>query len=194
MYSTKPIYLGFCVLELSKHLMYQTYYDKIQPMFKDVKLLYTDTDSLVLHITDSNIYEIMQRNKDLFDFSDYPKEHILHSDENKKVLGKFKDELNGNIMTKRISLRSKMYCHKIFGSDNEDKRAKGIKRCNVKNDLTFDKYYECLFHNVNTTHDFKQFKSINHEIYTITSTKKGLSPFDSKRYYIDKIHSTPFIL
>ena len=86
-----------------------------------------------------------------------------------------------------------MYCHKTFNSDKEDKKAKGIKKCNVKNDLTFDKYYRCLFENNNTTHEYKQFKSVNHEIYTITTTKKGLSQFDSKRYYLDSIHSVPYV-
>jgi len=50
-------------------------------------------------------------------------------------------------MTERISLRSKIYAHKIFNSNKEDKRAKEIKKCNVKNDLTFEKYYECLSDN-----------------------------------------------
>lgn len=112
---------------------------------------------------------------------------------NKKVLGKFKDELNGNIMTKRISLRSKMYCHTIYNSKEEFKRAKGIKKCNVKNELNFEKYYNCLFNNQNTEHKYQHFQSKNHEIYTITTNKKGLSPFDSKRYYLNVIESIPFI-
>jgi len=143
----KPIFIGFCVLELSKHLMYDAYYEKLQRIFKDIKLLYTDTDSFVLHIKDSNIYKTMQKNEDLFDFSDYPKDHVLYNDKNEKVVSKFKDELHGNIMTKRISLRSKMYCHKVYNSENEEKKAKGIKKCNVKNDLDFEKYYKCLFEN-----------------------------------------------
>ena len=60
-------------------------------MFKEVGLIYTDTDSMVLHIKNSgNIYKIMVENKnnDLFDLSDYPVEHILHSDKNKKVIEK----------------------------------------------------------------------------------------------------------
>ena len=46
----KPIYLGFSVLELSKLLMYETYYDKLQPYFgqKNLHLQYMDTDSFVL--------------------------------------------------------------------------------------------------------------------------------------------------
>lgn len=187
----KPIYAGFAVLELSKLLMYSTYYERIQNMFNDVKLIYTDTDSLVLHIKNSgNIYKTMLENKDLFDLSDYPKDHILHSDENKKVVGKMKDELSGNVMNKFISLRSKMYSYKKY--DGEFKRCKGIKRCVVKNELKFDDYYKCLVENKNTEHTFQRFKSINHDLYTISSTKKGLSAFDTKRYYLNNIESIPF--
>ena len=76
----KPIYIGFCVLKISKLLMFDSYYNRIQPMFKDVNLTYIDIDSFVLHITDSNIYmyKILKENEDLFDFSNYPKEHILY--------------------------------------------------------------------------------------------------------------------
>ena len=48
----KPIYLGFSVLELSKLLMYETFYDKLQPYFKQeiIQLHYIDTDSFVLSV------------------------------------------------------------------------------------------------------------------------------------------------
>ena len=188
----KPIYIGFCVLELSKHLMYDFYYNKLQNIFKDINLIYTDTDSFLLHIKDSNIYKIMKENDDLFDFSDYPKEHILNSNKNKKVLGKFKDECNGNIMIERIHLRSKMYSHRVYLQEKEDKKAKGIKSCVVKKKLSFDDYKNCIFKNKNTKHTFKIFKSNNHDIYTTEIEKKGLSAFDSKRYYINAIESIPF--
>ena len=188
----KPMYVGFCVFELSKHLMYDFYYNKLQHIFKDVKLTYTDTDSFLLHIKDSNIYKIMKENEDLFDFSDYPKDHILYSDKNKKVIGKFKDECNGNIMTERIHLRSKMYAHRVYLQEKEDKKAKGIKTCVVKKNLCFDDYYNCLFNNKNTTHSFQTFQSINHVIYTKTVNKVGLSSFDSKRYYLNAVESIPF--
>ena len=71
----KPVYAGFCVLELSKNLMYETYYEKFQKMFNDVQMIYTDTDSMVLHIKNSgNIYQIMKEHEDLFDMSEYPKD------------------------------------------------------------------------------------------------------------------------
>ena len=188
----KPIYIGFCVLEISKLLMFDSYYNRIQPMFKDVKLTYIDTDSFVLHIIDSNIYKILKENEDLFDFSNYPKEHILYSTANKKVVGKFKDECEGNIMLKRIQLKSKMYCHQVYLQQQEGKRAKGIKMCVVKKLISFEDYFNCLFHNEVTKYKYQHFKSIDHQIFTIESTKSGLTAFDSKRYYLDNIRSIPF--
>ena len=43
----KPIYVGVCILELSKLLMYQFHYDYVLKTFKSAKLLFTDTESLV---------------------------------------------------------------------------------------------------------------------------------------------------
>src|SRR5207244_8503877 len=80
------IYIVFYVLELSKHLMYETYYDKLQNIFTDMQLLYFDTDSYILHIRDKNIFKIMKENEHLFDFSDYPEKHVLYSTKNKKVV------------------------------------------------------------------------------------------------------------
>ena len=53
----KPIYLGFSVLELSKFLMYETYYDILQPYFgqEKIQLHYMDCDSFVLSIETENI-------------------------------------------------------------------------------------------------------------------------------------------
>lgn len=71
----------------------------LKPIIKKwerAKLMFTDTDYLCYHIQSANIYIDMEQNRDLFDFSDYLKNHSLYSEKNKKVIGKFKDELNGD--------------------------------------------------------------------------------------------------
>ena len=75
----KPIYVGFCVLELSKLLMYKFHYDYVLNTF-DAKLL----SSLVYEIKDGNIYEQCFKNKDLLDFSGYPKDSVYYHSSNKK--------------------------------------------------------------------------------------------------------------
>ena len=105
----KPIYVGFCILELSKLLMYQFHYDYVLKTFDNVKLLFKDTDSLVYEIKNSNTYDQCFKDKHLFDFSGYSKNSVYYHDSNKKVLVKMKDELNGDKIVEFVDIKSKMY-------------------------------------------------------------------------------------
>ena len=80
----KPIYLGFSVLELSKLLMYETYYDKLQPYFgqENLHLHYMDTHSFVININTKDIIRVLKNLEDIFDISKLDKNHELFS--NKK--------------------------------------------------------------------------------------------------------------
>ena len=75
----KPIYIGFVILELSKLKMYQTYYEYLKPKFGDrIELLYTDTDSFILHIQSEDLYEeILNDVKERYDTRKYPKNSPL---------------------------------------------------------------------------------------------------------------------
>ena len=54
----KPVYLGMSILDISKTLMYQFWYDYIKPKYKDkARLCYMDTDSFVIHIETEDFYE-----------------------------------------------------------------------------------------------------------------------------------------
>jgi len=92
----KPIYLGMCILDLSKTLMYDFHYNYIKHKFDDrAKLLFTDTDSLCYEIKTDDFYmDIADDIESRFDTSDYPKDHPsgIKPEVNKKVLGMFKDE------------------------------------------------------------------------------------------------------
>ena len=91
----KPIYLGFSVLELSKLLMYETYFDKLQPYFgqEKIQLHYMDTDSFVLSVNTKDIIKDLKNLEDIFDFSNLDKNHELFSNKNKKVNGKLRIEI-----------------------------------------------------------------------------------------------------
>ena len=56
----KPIYLGQAVLDLSKKLMFEFWYDYLKPMYGDkIRLCYTDTDSFIMHIIFTKILVLM---------------------------------------------------------------------------------------------------------------------------------------
>lgn len=82
----------------------------------------------------------MYNNLDYFDTSDYNKEHFCYSVLNKKVPLKFKDELNGKIITEFVGLRSKMYSIKVFNDKKEKKLCKGIKKNVINKKISFEQY------------------------------------------------------
>ena len=109
----KPIYVGMAILDISKHLMYDFYYNTLKARYgENVRLLYTDTDSLIVKVDTEDVYGDMKKNLDDYDTSNYSPGHPLYSDQNKKVIGKFKDELGGKVMTEFIGIRPKMYYRK----------------------------------------------------------------------------------
>ena len=131
----KPVYTGMTILDNSKVLMYDYYYNVLKKEYGSrCELLYTDTDSLLLEIETEDYYKDMERRKHLYDTSDYPKEHPLHSNTNKKVLGKMKDECARIPIAECVCLRPKMYS--ILKADEKNiKKAKGVKkeRCQETN-------------------------------------------------------------
>ena len=162
----KPIYLGFSVLELSKLLLYETYYDKLQTYFgqENTQLHYMDTDSFVLSVNTKDIVNDLKKLEDIFDFSNLDMNHELYSNKNKRVIGEFKIETpKSTWIDKFVCLRSKMYAFKC-GNDSKNK-LKGISRSQSKK-IKFEEYYNCLFGG-----EYQQecnnyiIGSINHEMY-----------------------------
>ena len=83
--------------------MYSFYYDVLKKKYNnDARLIYTDTDSFVLHTKTEDIYNDLKDINKYMGFSGYDKNHKCYDDTNKKVLGKFKDECDGKIITKFI--------------------------------------------------------------------------------------------
>ena len=98
----QPIYVRFSILDLLKTLMYDFHYNYIKQKYPDSTLLFTNKDSLTYQIQMDNVYEDFYANKHLFDFSGYEKESPFYNDENEKVIGKMKDELNREIIEELI--------------------------------------------------------------------------------------------
>ena len=181
----KPVYLGLCILDLSKTVMYDFHYNYIKTKYESkVNLLYTDTDSLIYEIETDDFYkDISEDVKDRFDTSNYSKTHPsgIPTGVNNKVLGMFKDEVGGKIMEKFVGLRAKLYSYKIFEGE-ESKKCKGIKKGVVEDSIEHRDYEDCLFTGKEQLRTMNVIRSYNHEVYTESVNKIALSTHDDKRY------------
>ena len=102
----RPAYVGMCILDLSKTLMYEFHYKYIKDKYQEkAKLLFTDTDSLTYEIEAEDVYQDFWNDKHKFDNSDYPKSSPYFDKTNKKVIGKFKDEAAGVPICEFVGLR-----------------------------------------------------------------------------------------
>ena len=134
----RPAYVGMCILDLSKTLMYDFHYNYIKDKYGDkARLLFTDTDSLTYEIEADDVYQDFWNDKDKFDNSDYPESSPYFNKTNKKVIGKFKDEAAGVPICEFVGLRSKMYSY-IKDNNKGGKTAKGIKKNVIKNNITHE--------------------------------------------------------
>ena len=178
----KAIYLGLSILEISKIIMHEFWYDYMKRKYGDmVKLCYMDTDSLVMNIKTKDFYkDIAQDVEERFDISNYGVDRPLPKGKNKKVIGLMKDELGGGIITEFVALRPKTYSY-MTDEFIEMKKAKSTKKCVIKKMLKFEDYKKCLFDNEPMLKSQQRFKSENHEVYTENINKIPLSSNDDKR-------------
>ena len=178
----RPAYIGMCILDLSKTLMYDFHYNYIKKKYENkAKLLFTDTDSLTYEIEAEDVYQDFFNDKDKFDNSDYPESSPYFDKTNKKVIGKFKDEAAGVPIHEFIGLRSKMYSY-MKDDQKVEKTAKGIKKNTIKKDITHENYKQTLFENKQMHHTMKTIRSSNHQLKSYELNKVSLSCFDDKRY------------
>ena len=189
----KPTYLGMCILDLSKTIMYDFHYNYIKPKYENkAKLLFTDTDSLMYEIETEDFYKDISIDvKDRFDTSEYAHSHAsgIPTGCNKKVLGMFKDEVAGRCIKEFIGLRSKLYSYKMFEGE-ESKKCKGVKKSVIKKSITHEDYKTCLFTGKEQLRKMNVIRSYDHEIYTEEVNKVALSADDDKRYILeDGIHT-----
>ena len=180
----KPIFIGMSFLDLSKQHMYKFYFDVMKPKYGDnIRMVYTDTDSFVFHTKTDDIYQDLKEINDEMDFSGYDKNHKCYDASNKKVLGKFKDEVDGKIIAGFIGLRPKCYAFKIQGDDTEYKKCKGTSKNTVKRKIKYDDYNKVLETNEVIYRSFNSIRSKNHKIFSINTTKVSLNSYENKRYW-----------
>ena len=183
----KPVYLGMCILDLSKTLMFDFHYKYIKPKYGDrAKLLFTDTDSFLYEIQTEDFYKDISGDvKDRFDTSDYPEIHPsgLPTGINKKVLGMFKDEVAGKNIKEFVGLRAKLYSFKTEEGE-ENKKCKGIKKAVVAKSIRHENYKTCLQTGKEQLRRQTIIRSYEHNLYLEEVNKIALSAADDKRYLL----------
>ena len=192
----RPIFIGQAVLDHSKLTMYKLFYQTLPscPLIHKIRLLGGDTDSFFLQLTidhDKTGDDILHNMKNIVDFSNYPTSHPLFSNDNKARLGCFKDEVAGRVIEEMILLRPKMYSMKLRNENDSIKRAKGIARSVVKNNLRHIDYQKAFHETQESTVEMTILKSKRHIVQTHSFQKRGLSIFDDKRIWLSKNKSLP---
>ena len=80
----KSAYVGMCILELNKVLMYKFNYDYIKNNYgNNSRLSFTDTNSLMYEIKTEDVYEGFRNDKEMFDVSDYSTKSKYYNNSNK---------------------------------------------------------------------------------------------------------------
>jgi hypothetical protein len=191
----KPLAVGFTILDLSKHFMFDFYYNKLTTNHDfSIDLGFSDTDSFLFKTNDKE--KCLNHIKNIMDFSNYPSPSSYFDTTNKSKLGFFKDELAGRMTCEEfIGLRAKCYALKINNEENEveKKVCKGLGRIAIKNRLKFSHYKDCLFNQNSFRFHYNSIKSTKQVVKTVRINKKALSHFDCKRWIFDcGIHSSPY--
>ena len=92
-------YIGMCILELIKVLMYEFHYDYIKNKY----------GSLMIEIKNEDVYEDFGNEQEMFDFSNYSTKSKYYDNPSKFVVGKIKDETAYVAIEELVRLKRKMY-------------------------------------------------------------------------------------
>ena len=176
----RPAYVGMCILDLSKTLMYDFHYNYIKKKYNNrARLLFTNTYSLTYEIEAEDVNKDFWNDKDMFDNSDYLESSPYHCNVNKKIIGKFKDEACGIQITEFIGLKSKMYSY-IKDNEKGGRTAKRIKKNVINNNIKHEDYKNTLINNEQMHHKMKTIRSRRHQLGSYEINKVSLSCFDDK--------------
>ena len=111
----RPAYVGMCILDLSKMLMYDFHYNYIKKKYNNrARLLFTNTDILTYEIEAEDVYKDFGNNKVMFNNSNYPESSPYHCNINKKSLENSRTKLvasrslNSLVLSLRCILMSKI--------------------------------------------------------------------------------------
>lgn len=201
-----PVPVGFTILEWSKWLMYDFYYEKLYPVFGSrMRLIFMDTDSLCIEFTSEDVYSELKEAQmlDTLDMTDFP-DHTgyygsnYHNDLNNKVPGKMKDEMakSQQYISEVVALKAKMYS--IVTQDHKHQaKAKGVPKSVTKLLLKHQHFIDCLNQEGDYSTELPKvtihnFRSVLNTITMNKMEKMTLSPCDAKFFMVNNTLTLPY--
>ncbi|KAF4528392.1 hypothetical protein B566_EDAN016487 [Ephemera danica] len=123
----QPVYVGMVLMDLVKMQMNHFFYDVMKKQFGHrVRNCYEDSDLFVLSIESEDIDAELFKIRQHFDFSNYPVDHMLHSEANKEKLGTFKNMTVSNPILEFVGIGPKYFAlkhHEKIDTSMEDSLA-----------------------------------------------------------------------
>ena len=201
--------IGCRTLQVSKLMMEKAFYLHLRRLFPSTRLLFTDTDSVMVQIfelqdpihamADANL-----RGAELFDVagpSKAPERDLgmLAAPARAKAiklmgqLGKLGDETFPDRILEYVGLRSKMYSILMAQPDGklkEKRKVKGVPKKAVA-ELRHQEYREVLEESGKRRATFSTLRSREHQVCVETVEKKSLSAFNDKVFQLDAHSSRP---
>ena len=211
----KPFFVGFSILDISKYIMYDYFYNvlrKFYPKPGTLDLLYSDTDSLLLKIKTKDLISDLHSLRRTLDFSNIPLNHPLYDDSKKQKLFHFKEEFGLLPILRMVSLGSKVYAiqlacchdfspHKVHTCQNAESENCLVDNVDVDNftdkivlkgisknsrkNLTFNDYLACLKEQCITRVEDYRIQSKKQRISSSLIHKVALTSFCDKVKYDD---------
>lgn len=210
----RPYYIGFSILEISKLVMYNLYYNILQRHFgtDGIELVYSDTDSLAITVKTKDILADFKKLSSYMDFSNLNPSHPLYDPKNKAQLFKLKEEFAFTPLSRMCAIKSKVYsfevacthdigmnsnavcafCRNKHLTPHNINRLKGIQK-RVTRQIHFSNYLKCIKEPHIQRELLSHIESKKQQVSTILVNKVSLSSFDDKRYLFNcGIHTEPF--
>ena len=172
------MHIGMCILELSKVLMHEFYYDYTKNKYDNKsKLLFTDTDSLMYEIKTEDFYEDLSSAKEIYDFNNYLTKSKCCDDSSKLLIGKMKDKSGGVVFEEFVRMKPKMCSFLV--DNNEHRKAKYVNK-NLVATISHSEYKCVLLNKKCLRHSMNRIQSKDQKIGAYENNKNSLSCFDDK--------------
>ena len=183
----RPIYLGFCILEISKRIVLDFFYNTLCKKFHSskIKCCYSDTDSYYLEIKGYDEDTIFSKLNDHIDFSNFPSDHPRFNNDKKFKLGFLKVDTGCRKINAFMAVRKKSYCYytSLPGENSvRSVKLKGVKKT-VFPHISLENYKQTILDGCVLKQSFKKIGKNKHRLYMTEQRKIALNSFDASCRY-----------